>query len=74
MNNCKPVQKEVCLPPDNLQLKAICFPSLSMLSSLFDNLVINQNSNLVISKNGDPFSKYISPNGNLSEVNSGHWY
>lgn len=74
MTNCQPFQKNVTLPPDNLELKVTCFPFIPMLESLFNDPEINHNDNLVQSKHGDPFSKYISPNGKLGEVNSGKWY
>src|SRR6476660_3417951 len=44
-----------------------------MLISLLQDKNINGIENLVVNKK-DPFSKYISDNGRLGEVNSGSWY
>ena len=73
LSQCRPFQKQVNLPPDELELQVTCFPFIPMLESLFNDPEINHECNLVINTD-DPFSKYKSKNGSLGEVNSGNWY
>ena len=73
LSKCRPFQKQVNLPPDDLQLQVTCFPFIPMLESLFNDPEINHECNLVINTK-DPFSQYKSKNGSLGEVNSGNWY
>ena len=81
-SNLKPIRpfnKEVILPnskddPTDTSLhKVVCCNFTSMLLSLLQDKTINDIENLVVDEN-DPFSKYVSDNGKLGEVNSGRWY
>ena len=73
LNFLRPLTKHVTLPPDNLELDVTCYDFSSMLCSLLNDTNLNQLSNLVVNTS-DPFAKYVSPTGNLGEVNSGYWY
>lgn len=72
-DSLRPEMKSISLPPDNLTLDVTCYDFSSMLSSLLSNEELNQFCNLVVDP-VDHFAKYVSPSGNLGEVNSGHWY
>ena len=81
-SNLKPIRpfnKQVLLPNSiddltNTSLhNVVCCNFTSMLISLLQDKNINKMENLVVNKN-DPFSKYVSDNGKLGEVNSGSWY
>ena len=69
----RPEVKQVVLPKDNLQLQVTCFNFTTMLFELLKDTRLNQMSNLVVNYS-DPFGKYTSPSGKLSEINSGYWY
>ena len=60
-------------PSDTTSINVVCCDFTSMLFSLLQDTNINKNENLVVNAS-DPFSKYVSPNGKLGEVNSGKWY
>ena len=60
-------------PTDTSLYQVVCCNFTSMLLSLLQDKNINKMENLVVNEN-DPFSKYISDNGKLGEVNSGSWY
>ena len=81
-SNLKPIRpfnKPVSLPNnmDNLSdtsvHQVVCCNFTSMLFSLLQDKNLNKLENLVVNEN-DYFSKYISPNGTLGEVNLGSWY
>ena len=81
-SNLKPIRpfnRTVILPKsiddltDTSLHKVVCCNFTSMLISLLQDKNINKMENLVVNKN-DPFSKYVSENGKLGEVNSGSWY
>ena len=73
LQHLRPKTKRVMLPPDNLIMDVTCYDFSSMLSALLNDTDLNQISNLVVNPL-DLFSKYVSPNGKLGEVNSGLWY
>src|SRR5687768_18356356 len=81
-SNLKPIRpfnKDVIMPnslddPTDTSLhQVVCCNFTSMLISLLQDKNINGLNNLVVNKN-DPFSKYVSENSKLGEVNSGTWY
>src|SRR5919107_3880103 len=81
-SNLKPIRpfnKDVILPnslndPTDTSLhKVVCCNFTSMLISLLQDKNINGIDNLVVNEK-DPFSKYVSDNGKLGEINSGSWY
>src|SRR5688500_11509056 len=78
-SNLKPIRpfnKPVIIPnslddPTDISLhQVVCCNFTSMLISLLQDKNINGIKNLVVNEN-DPFSKYVSENGKLGEVNSG---
>ena len=73
LGDLRPKMKRVTLPPDNLTLDVTCYNFTTMLASLLNDKNLNAMSNLVVNSH-DPFTKYVSPNGKLGEVNSGYWY
>ena len=73
LNFLRPLTNHVIMPPDNLELDVTCYDFSSMLCSLLNDKDLNQLSNLVVNSS-DPSAKYVSPTGNLGEVNSGYWY
>ena len=76
---CRPYNREVTLPndlndlTDTSTMNVVCCDFTSMLFLLLQDKNLNRNQNLVVNPN-DVFSKYVSPNGKLGEVNSGSWY
>ena len=81
-SNLKPIRpfnKQVLLPnsiddlTDTSLHNVVCCNFTSMLMSLLQDKKISKRENLVVNKK-DPFSKYVSDNGKLGEVNSGSWY
>ena len=81
-SNLKPIRpfnKPVLLPNnmDNLSdtsvHQVVCCNFTSMLFPLLQDKNLNKLENLVVNED-EYFSKYISPNGTLGEVNSGSWY
>ena len=79
LNNIRPHNKRVMLQnklddtKDTTAIDVVCCDFTSMLFSLLQDKTLNQNENLVVNKS-DFFSKYVSSNGRLNEVNSGSWY
>ena len=78
-NYIRPHIKQTILPNKKYELSdttptnVVCCDFTSMLFSFLQDTNINRNENLVVNDN-DHFSKYVSPNGKLGEVNSGKWY
>ena len=81
-SNLKPIRpfnKPVLIPnslddPTDTSLhQVVCCNFTSMLISLLQDKNINGIENLVVNEK-DPFSKYVSNNGKLGEINSGSWY
>src|SRR5688572_26949880 len=79
LKTIRPFNKDVTLPnslddpTDTSIRKVVCCNFTSMLISLLQDKNINEIKNLVVNSK-DPFSKYVSENGKLGEVNSGSWY
>ena len=63
--------KQIVLPEDNLHLQVAYLNFTTMLSKLLKNSILNQVSNLVVSKSSR-FARYKFPSGKLSEVYNGH--
>src|SRR5687767_4500137 len=82
ISNLKPIRpfnKDVILSnslddlTDTSLHKVMCCNFISMLISLLQDKNINGIKNLVVNEK-DPFSKFVSENSKLGEVNSGSWY
>ncbi len=76
---CRPYNREVTLPndlndpTDTTTMNVVCCDFTSMLFALFQDKTLNKLDNLVVNTN-DMFSKYVSSDGKLGEVNSSSWY
>lgn len=79
LKSIRPHVKQIALqnslkdPWDTTIFNVVCCDFTSMLLSLLQDKSINTEGNLVVNSL-DYFAKYVSPNGKLSEVNSGSWY
>ena len=73
LGDLRPKQEIVTLAKDGFQVPVVCFDFPAVICSLFNDPEVNQLKNLVINPD-DPFGKYISPDGKLSDVNSGKIY
>ena len=67
------LQNSMANVADTTPIKVVCCDFTSMLISLLQDKTINRKENLVVNQD-DYFSKYVSPNGKLGEINSGSWY
>src|SRR5687767_9530 len=69
----RPTSIPVFLYGDNLKIDVVVFDVSKMLLSSFNDSNLNKIENLVVN-NQNRFSKYISPDGLLGDVNTGMWY
>ena len=75
MDHMRPQAVEISLPGERTddRITVTTFDFVSQFHSLLSDPVLNHASNLVVNEN-DPFTRYVSPDGSLSESLSGSWY